>query len=548
MSLVVQYNGRTISPTPLVQQNYQFLDTPGSRLGHVVEIELNGNVTGVTVPVTSVQSGFAANFTGQFGTLEVLDNSTSIYRWDYIIIDEISFPPNRLFQSDTSQTTKICSLVPYSVKMRSISVPSGVVDPVNSYDFIQGEDGIVSVTHKISARGIKNSNGGLQNAINFVSGFVGQNPFQAPFTAAFSPSGSGILASFSENIDRASCTYSVQESYKYVTGLFVPYVEAWSVSSSDIIDNEWLMVDVDWRIQGSPVHNNIPAIESSYLVNPIIKLAAVGFETGNFVQSTYNATRDTGASNIQIRASYISGYSASDISGYLDYFVTLNHDVIIPKEEWRVEGDFVCFGPRDYKIARLNAFKSAVETSGWRNYLTGLIVNSPIYTSYHAAGKSFGGHSDIDFKENTGLGQFHVSLSTTDGSHPAGLFFPRYTIESQPNKWDYNLLPSANIEGHYVLQDLQMMSQGKINITVEGQNPSGVSGIAVISGILDNLSNLYVEDGFLTAESYNTGLLDISCSREYLGVDKMATGLLFTKVAGTVLIDALRIPGYRFGF
>ena len=59
--LIVKYNGVTLSPTPLVQQSYQFIDY-GSRWGNVTEIELNGNITGITGQVTSVQTGFAANF------------------------------------------------------------------------------------------------------------------------------------------------------------------------------------------------------------------------------------------------------------------------------------------------------------------------------------------------------------------------------------------------------------------------------------------------------------------------------------------------------
>ena len=534
--IIVKYNNTTLSPTPLVQQSRNFIDY-GRRWGDVTDIELNGNITGITSPLTA-QSGFAAIFTGQFGTLQVLDGTTSIYQWNNVVVDEISMPLNHLF---------IQSIAPYSVRMKSISVPSGVVEPVNEYSFTQSEDGTVLVVHKISARGIRTQNGGLANAITFVKSFTGQNPFSAPLGAVFCPTGSGVLMSFSESIDRTACTYNVQEVYKYSTGLSIPYVETWNVNTSDTIDNEWLTIDVDWTVQGSPVQNNIPAIETALLTNrPINKLSTIGYNTGNFVQAAASYSRNTGAATIQMRTSYVSGYSAADISGYLDYTVSFVNDIVIPKEEWRIEGDFVCLGPLEYRKTRLNAFKSSY-SSDWEDYLTGLIINSPLY-QYHNVLKSFGAAPTLEIHENTGLAQFRLALTVTDGGHTTNLWYPKYTVEVQPNKWTYDMLPSANIEGHYVLQDLQMMTQGKIGLSIQASVKNTSLALAEAVSTMSTLANLYVTTGFLTAESYNTGLLELSYNQEWLGVDKINSGLLYTKVAGSTLNNYLRPPNYLFGY
>jgi hypothetical protein len=534
--IVVKYNGTTITPAPLVQQNYQFVDY-GSRWGNIIEIELNGTVTGITNPL-AVQSGFAAIFTGQFGTLDVYEGNTSIYKWNNIVIDEISFPQNHLF---------LTSLAPYSVKLKSINVPSGVLEPVNEYNFTQGDDGLVSVVHKISARGIRTANGGLANAIAFVQNFVGQNPFSAALGPSFSASGSGVLVNFAETIDRAGGVYSVQETYKYNTGLFNPYYETWNVSVGDIVDNEWLTVDVDWKLQGSPVKNNLSSVESSVSnIKPLNKIGSMGYDTGNFIQANTSFTRDTGAASVQIKTSYVSGYSAADISGYLDYTVTLIHDGLLPKEDWRIEGDFVCFGPRDYRLSRLNQFKGTYG-SDWRNYLTGLIISSPVY-QYHDSSKTFGSMSDLDIRENTGLAQFHISLSTVDGGYPDSMLYPKYTIEMQPHKWAFDLLPAANIEGHYVLQDLQMLSQAKAAITVNAESSSVGTCLISTSGFVNTLSNLYISNGFITSETYNTGILDATMTREILGTDLITNTVTTTKVAGSTLTNYQRKPGYKFGY
>lgn len=543
-NIVVTYNGNTLSPTPLVQHNIAPIDY-GTRWGNVQEIELQGFITGLTGQATLIQPTFAQKFSGQFGILEVLDGASTIYKWTNIIVDEINFPQNHLY---IAQGASPKSMTPYSVKMRAINVPSGVLDPMNEYAFQHTDDGLVTVIHKVSARGIKTQKGGLQNAIDFVTSFSGQNPFSSPLNAILCPQGSGVLISYTESIDRASCTYGIQEVYKYNSGLTQPFVESWTVAVSDLFDNEWLTLDVDWRLQGSVVRNNLAAIEAGgYIVEPKTKLGVLGYATGNLIASTYNVIRDSGAASIQVRTTYLSGYTPADLSGYFDYMVTLVNDVVYPLEDWRIEGDFVCFGPRDWRVSRLNSFKATSGAGDWRNFLTGLIISSPLY-AYHGSGTGFGGHATLEIHENTGLATFHASLVTTDGQRPPGIYYPKYNLDCQPNKWMFDLLPAANIEGHYVLQDLQMMSQGRTSISVDCQIVSGVEILSDLSGYLDTLTSLYIQPGFTMTDHYTTGLIDASMNREIIGGDKMATGITFNKVAGTVLTDFIRQSGYKFGY
>ena len=542
--ITVTYNGNALTPTPLVQQNVTPIDF-GTRWGNVQEIEIQGFITGLTGNPTSIQPTFAQKFSGQFGTLEVAEGASTMYKWSNIVVDEITFPQNPLY---IAQGTGPKSMTPYSVKMRAINVPSGVLDPVNEYSFQHSDDGLVTVVHKVSARGIKTQNGGLQNAINFVTSFSGQNPFSSPLNAILCPTGSGVLISYTENVDRANCSYGIQETYKYNSGLSQPFIETWGVTISDLFDNEWLTLDVDWKIQGSPVNNNLSVIESGkYINDPKLKLGVLGYETGNLIASSSNISRDSGAASIQIRTTYLSGYNSADLSGYFDYTVSLSNDLVYPMEDWRIEGDFVCFGPRDWRVSRLNAFKTASGAGDWKNLLTGLIIASPLY-AYHGVGTGFGGHATLDIHENTGLAVFHASLSTTDGQRPQGIYYPKYTIDCQPNKWIFDLLPSANIEGHYVLQDFQMMSQAKMTISVDCQAVTSHTSLPTLSGYLDTLTSIYITPSFTTTEASNTGLLDITMHREMLGIDKVASGVIFNKVAGSVLLDFVRQSGFMFGY
>jgi hypothetical protein len=542
--IVVKYNGNVLSPTPLVQQNYEFVDY-NSRWGHVGRIELNGFLTGIS-GWQMAQSGIAQYFTGQFGSLEVFDGGQSIYQWQNCIVEEISFPLNHWYV-----TTGYKSIAPFSVKMRSIVVTSGVLEPVNEYSFVHSDDSLVTVTHKVSARGVHTTVDGFSNAVAFVKTFKGINPFYS-FAPNFVPSGSGILASFSETIDRANSSYSIQEVYKYNTGLSSGYIESWTVNHTDIIDNEYIMFDVDWRIQGSPVNNGITSLENNYVngFNPLIKIAALGYATGNMMQSAFNVTRDSGAAAININTSYVSGHTLGDVGGYFDYVVSVDLDGTLPKEDWRIDGEFVCYGPVQFKRNRIAAFKAASGASydAWRDLLTGLIIKSPIF-SYHDSTRTFGSQNDLEVSEVTGLGTLKLSLTTSDGGRPPSFWYPKYTITVEPNQWQYNLLPSANIEGQYVLQDLQTQTRAKVSITVEGETRDKELAFPALSGFVNSLSNICVSTGYITNESYYTGILDVQYQRNWLGLDNLSTGLTFTRIGGTQNIsNYVRKPGYKFGY
>ena len=67
MSISVYYNNAILSPTPLVSQEYKFIDYNGYRNGTVLEITLNGVITGVTSTgnVSQITNIFASQF-GEF--------------------------------------------------------------------------------------------------------------------------------------------------------------------------------------------------------------------------------------------------------------------------------------------------------------------------------------------------------------------------------------------------------------------------------------------------------------------------------------------------
>jgi hypothetical protein len=540
----VVYNGNVLYPVPFVTQDYKFIDYNGNRWGNVLEITLNGILSGInsTGNVAQITNIFAT----QFGNLQVYQGNplsgasgTLIYNWPNVIINEISFP-----QSHYYGTTAI----PYVIKAHSFNVPSGVTDPSNQYSFTQNEDGTVDVSHQISAKGIRNSTSALNNAVNFVQQFTGKQPFQNCATQ-FVPSGSGLLISLNEKIDRANGAYMVTEQYKYSTGFSTPYTQISDLTINDSLDQTYLLIDYNVKFKGSPVYNNISALNLAIAsgFNEMNDISGFGVASGLLVQITSEIIRNSGDASIEVKYSYYSGYTLADLTGFFDYNVTLKKDLIIPKETWEVKGEYTCRGPIIYRLQQLNAFKQTC-SGNYRNMLLGLISGAPIWTGFHTSGNLLSNNAIVSINENTGMATFEASLTVDDGADPTSLANSRYEIQMQPGKWEFELMPAANIEGHYIVQDLQMQSQSKINISLSAVSQFPASGLPILSGYLSQLSGIYLKSGFMIESQYQTGINDLSCESHFIGQDNFNTGLLNIKMVGSNNFNFVRSSGFSFGY
>ena len=543
--IFVTYDTTTFSPTPLVNYSRQPVSF-GYIYGYNTDISLDGMFTGITT-TGAVISYLTGAFANQFKGLTVTDDQSNIlYQWTGITVDSITLDTNPYFQG---------SFVRYSVKLKSFDVPSGVIDPSNEYSFTQNDNGTVTVNHKISARGVRNLTGAFQNAIAFVKQFTGKDPFSncAPILV---PSGSGVMMSISENINRADAIYSVNETYQYITGEASPYVNFSSLDVSNSMDSEFKQIDYTLKFQGSPVNNNLNSIISSNLnYNLLTDIQnEFGFNTSNWVKDTYNVNIDSGAASVEIKVGFMSG---ANPSGYFDYILTCDTDIVNATEDWKIDGEFKCFGPLDYKLNQIKSFKALNSGADWRPYLTGLIISSPVFSGNHNTAVAFSQNCVVQVVENPKLATLRLSLTMENGYEPSGLDSLKFNMECTPSKWIYELMPSATIEGSFVVQDLQMASQSKQKFSIEGNSFNLGTANTLVSGYLNNLVSAYVLSGsvnaitaFMINEDNETGTYNTSRSMTWLGKDNgIATGLLSLQSLGTSSSSVpVRPSGYNFGY
>lgn len=551
-SIIVKYDGVELNPTPIVNYSHQPVEF-GYVYGYNTEITLEGLFTGISSP-QDTKAYLTSIFGKQFKELSVdaiNQDSTrnEIYNWKNIVINSISIEQSKYL---------IDSFVKYQVKCTAYALPNGVIDPSNEFSFTESEDGTINVTQKISARGvsIENNNEAFENAKAFVQSLTGQKPTYCG--TKFLPSNDGILFSISENINRSEGIYSVTKNYRYNTNnpnqYFVKYT---SLEMEDSIGAEYKIANYNLKILGSPIEDQLNNIYQE-LQNFDIKqdiLNDYGFNpfSENWIQNNYNANIDKGSKTIDIKAGYLVG---ANLKGFFDYIVSYDKDELLGIETWKIDGEFKCFGPLSYQRSELENFISQNKgEDDWKTYLKTKITQSPLYLSMHDPLKIHSQNLIINLSEIKEMASFKLSTTLNMGYEPEGLTELKYTINGSPSKWIYEILPAANIEGSYVVQDLQTKTNSSITLSLVAKSSNKESGLLKLNNYLKSISDQYIVEGttsdvksFVTENLFGKSTYDINVSKKYLGETNMDESLNQLRSVGSYDSSPTRPFGFNFGY
>lgn len=537
--IIVSFGGgAALYPAPIVNYTYQPIEF-GYVHGYVTEITLDGMLLNAT---PEDAQNFANSFP-QFTTL----NAAGIV-WQNVIVNSITFDQSQYFKDPLGTT-----FTKYKIKCTSYGdLPNGIIDPSYEISFSENDDGTVNVTKKISARGVSStSNGqGFENAKSFVQGI---DTSTATFGTLLVPSAEGVLISFSENSNRPEGVYSITKTYKYNTqnpnNVCVRY------SSFDIEDNiglEYKIASYNLKLVGSPIEGSLSELYSQIgnLKNDISNEAGIPLD--QLVQHTYSANTDEGSKTIDIKAGFLIG---ANLNGFLDYVVSYEKDLILNTEIWKIDGEFKCYGPLSYRNSQLELFKNNAASDGWKTYLQGLITSSPIYSSFHDPTFTYiSPNVSININEVKDMASLQLSMTLNVIYEPEGVTELKYTINGSPSKRIYELLPSATVEGNYIIQDLQTKTSTVVDVSVTAKTPDKNVGLVQVNGYLTNFKNSLGigEDGggtsFITEESLGTATFDVSASKKFIGKTNIDSVLTNLNAVGSINSATLRQQGFNFGF
>ena len=211
-------------PTPMLSVSADMINL-GERWGQTHKISLEGQLTGYFwgscgADQWEERDALILKFHENFRDLQVYEDGAEI----------LSFPNCKVESINFSESTFGNNVLDYSIELTSYDNFSGiygVLDPVDTLSFSEGEDGVINLTHEISCKGFKTTAGDgslstpFANAQNWVINRTGwDNTFGGTFAPAFIPNDGTIfplLISQSETIDRFNASYGITEQWQFQT-------------------------------------------------------------------------------------------------------------------------------------------------------------------------------------------------------------------------------------------------------------------------------------------------------------------------------------------
>ena len=414
MPTKVYYNNKEVLGDPFVSRSKTPIDY-GDRWGMTESITLNGMIEGLDY-YDGATNKYAWQhitediFKVNFQEFKVVEDGVDYMVYPSVMIESIDFPqdkwgrgvcynfgtetPNAFTSKNTcvnnGDTWKEAGIVNYSVKLKAYDVFSNenVIDPSDSYSFTENEDGTVSVTHKISAKGIKtNTSSAFDNAVNFVNTFAGINHF-GNCDPYFIQNNEPVFLGKTESIDRLNGSYSLTENYKYQHEIGEGALPTKYIRTSKINLNEDTKADfhtVEWESQYKTdasygMSNLRTDIKGENIESEIS--AVINVPINEIFQTNYSVNEDPAKFTIDYKASFVLGMDdAERAKGYFDPSITMTKDEITDITIWTIDGQFVTYGTLEQKQAAIQNFKTTIGEN-YKLFLHNELEDSQIYKYY----------------------------------------------------------------------------------------------------------------------------------------------------------------------
>jgi hypothetical protein len=229
--VIVKYGNFTFPiPTPYVSKSYTNQFVGGNLWSSGVEVKLDGQVA--VLPkrdagssndysnLKNQRNAIAKAFAGALGK-NFQDFTVSGHGTNFVL-------KNCSVASINFGSAPYRGLLSYSITINGFDTSNanvfanlGVQAPVDSWAYAEGEGGVATLTHTISAQGVNSKDGecnAFLNAKAFVNSRKGTSNKIAPFFIRNVHPGSAlILTSISENINRLGGSYGITENYSFST-------------------------------------------------------------------------------------------------------------------------------------------------------------------------------------------------------------------------------------------------------------------------------------------------------------------------------------------
>ena len=488
MSAIVKYNGITIDPPPFVSLSTEKVDY-GNRWGLIKNYTLDGQfeVGGQSISTLSSLSNI---FSQNFKDFSVTDGAVSYIFEECVHVDSISISANKFRNYGNS-----IGHIPYSVKLKSYDVTSGVLEPSDEWTLKNDDDYNVTVTHKVSARAVGCGSNSKDNAYDFVKIFLpkvngtrirpGQTCGLPPQILNLHAGGTigfhtMILMGESESFDRLTSTLSVNQNFKNAnTEIYGDFVFAKSGATfQHSIDAPYQTASLNVELFGSEAA--LAQIKTvglmgfqNYRKGMADLLSPAAITEQNLFETSFKVSDEPNSNSIKLDVEFVIGNQtyADFYSGFFDYKIDMSEDCVSHLRTYAVNGSFVCKGNLTHRTDRLNAF-----INNMTSYNDYLYVLASDYAA--ALSASFANDNVMHLVNpnpkttsvalNPNQASLTLSASFSDADFIDGIQDLKYSVGVELPIKAYRTIDSSTVNGHHVIQELTNNGNAeKISVSVD---------------------------------------------------------------------------------
>lgn len=471
----VTYNGTSFSSLG-INNPYLLLDESmiyvNGKWINQKDITLEGNITGNFSNINSKQLSLINLFNTDFKTLQV-DGADS---FDYCRINNISFP------ASTYE-----NILNYSVSLTSYgddfnSLNSGILDPVNEISINENEDGIFSVTHNMSARGINRSTAALEAAKSFINNLKGISQYGIGSLRQFNTNinaTSYVLKNYVENIDRINGVYSLKEDYLFNSSLnndiipttgILKYTIDYTSGTLDAYATASIKGTIDYDKSFYPDSTALEGIGDLIGLGDLQTQAATVLGSANQIPESFNINveKNKVAFDVKFTNNVIT-------QPYFDYKLSYKYDKIYSKTIAEITGPVIVKGNLKERNAQLDTFLAGITNID--TYLYGLVNAGYSTWSSVVVGQTYALRqkpTNVSVKRSLPKGTLEISATFDDGVSAANGFTSNsFSISYNPPIDIIYPKPTCTQNGCYMLVDPQIKTLPNISIRADGNVTKG---------------------------------------------------------------------------
>ena len=498
-------------PTPYVTKTLTNEFIGGDLWATKVNVRLNGQIAllpkrdntsansylGLASKRDIVAKAFAGELGQNFKTFTVSGHGTS-FTLNNCVVENISF-----------ESARYVGLVGYTIEISGYksdkefySANYGVLNPVDSWNYSENADGTASATHTISASGYNTTDStanAFLNAKAFVTARKGSSSNVGPALINMANGASLMLTSVSENVDRLGGTYSVTESYSFVTNdssdskaeeAGLPLLQTsnimltYTANISEDQTSEYVGVDISGSIVGSKdssvTWEQIKAdLRSRSLYDLADKayrrylLGSEGSRAGteynlelNKEPASFSLNPDEDAKVIGFQVSFDNNQLFKNAKikyadSYFDYQLSFSHNNITDIIDVTCNGTIRTRGSREKRnsgnkvlldiMLDENSKMVREEAQVWYDKMF------PARAVYRLSPRP----TDLNISQNKFDGTMQYSATFSDRDFPENSELRKldYSIQVVPAIQEYRSVPSCFQNGHYLVYDLNLATK-----------------------------------------------------------------------------------------